>query len=358
MRLLAIFPVFAALIAPSPVAAWHKGGHMAIARIAWQDLTREGQQATAINILQSHPHKAIFLEADRPSDVDGSEWLFVRAATWPDWVGNPSGKEIGPQEATAISQKYHRPEWHFVNLPFVHPDEIDKFDEAAIRKDVLQPDFTADGAPRHALAALKRSLQQLESRTSSPEDRAVALCWVLHLVGDLHQPLHGVALIGSKAKFNPQEFLPPQGDLGGNRLAVRIKVNDTNAMALHKFWDGLCFADQPYPDVQARVLSWMNEPTLQRATFNAALGELNPLDWTLESWMLAKSVAYKGSNGLLAAIPLPPNHKPADLIGLNAPLLPQEYMRAAEEAAQRRIVLAGYRLADQLGNVWRESRRN
>jgi hypothetical protein len=55
------------LALPLPAKAWHNAGHMAVARIAWEQLD-DGQRKQAYQILRSHPHKDVFLAIGRPED--------------------------------------------------------------------------------------------------------------------------------------------------------------------------------------------------------------------------------------------------------------------------------------------------
>jgi hypothetical protein len=337
----------AVLVLPRSAAAWHNEGHMAIARIAWQQLD-DGQRAQAFRILQNHPHKDTFLAVDRPPDVPELLWFFVKAATWPDWIRRPDGPAITPALAEQIRQTYHKPVWHFVNLPFVHPDEVGKFDAATIRKQILEPEWDEQGEPRHVLAALRLSLKRLQAADTPDADKAVSLCWVLHLVGDLHQPLHATALIGSRAKFDPQQFDPPHGDKGGNRCAIKVVANDPSALELHAFWDGLQFSGRPrFSAVEARVLAWLQDPRLQRDQF-PELAQAEFLTWAEEGLSLAKANVYKDGDSFLRFIPLPPEHFSEDLKNLEAPALSAAYKQKAGEVARKRMVLAGYRLADRL----------
>jgi len=337
-----------ALALPGRAAAWHKEGHEAVALAAWQQLG-DDQRARVTKVLKAHPHYDVFLAADRPDGVKEMEWAFVRAATWPDWVRDPFGAGLDKEKRAALKEKYNRPAWHFVNLPFVHPDDADKFDAAALRKQALTPELDEKGEPRHALAALKRCTKLLQAADTPPEEKAVSLCWLLHLVGDLHQPLHASALIASKARFDPP-FDPPHGDEGGNLLAIKVKEDDPKAMKLHFFWDALGFSDEPpYPQVEAKVIEWLKDPKYQRDQF-PELKATEFLAWAEESLELAKTVAYKGDDGFLKARPLP-RHPEVDLTGLDAPPLPKGYAKAAEDVAAKRLVLAGYRLADQLQQV-------
>ncbi len=232
-----------ALLIPSPAAAWHKEGHMLVARVAWQQLT-DSERANFTKILKAHPHYDIYLAANRPKDLPEPEWVFVRAATWSDWVRGPSGNGLSKDESNQIKTKFNKPNWHFVDLPYVHPADTGKFNAGEIRKKILEPELDPKGEPRHALAALNQCMKQLKSTDAPDADKAVTLCWLLHLVGDLHQPLHCTTLLASKDTFCPS-FDPPQGDRGGNLLAVKVKATEPAAMVLHFYWDALLFSDNP-----------------------------------------------------------------------------------------------------------------
>jgi hypothetical protein len=338
------------LTLPAPAAAWHRDGHLAIARFAWNELADKERTAVA-QILRGHPHYKLYLAAERPEGVDEGEWAFVRAATWPDWVRDPVADDLRPSDRAAMRRQFNKPAWHFVNLPYIHPEETDRFDAAAIRQEVLRPAFDPrTGAPRHALAALERAVRQLQAAGSSPEERAIALCWLLHLVGDLHQPLHASALIASKATVGPESFHPPQGDRGGNRLAVRRKAGDRDAVVLHFYWDALLFEEEPdFKQVDAVVAGWRKGRQFQREQL-PELAATGFLAWADESLRLAKEVVYQGKDGLLKAAPLALHTRATRglVSGLQAPVLPDGYEQKARAVAARQMVLAGFRLADQL----------
>ena len=355
MRRCTIVFVVAMLLMPGTARAWHNRGHMAVARIAWQKLVNDGLDRKAIQALNSHPHKELFLNVGRPDGVDEDEWLFVQAATWADWVRRPQAADLDESSAKLISEEFNRPVWHYINLPFVHPAETSKFDEAALRSAVLEPELDEQGQPRHVLAALKQNLKQMAAAATSPQDRAVAICWVMHLTGDLHQPLHAVGLIGSTSTFQPEEFLPPSGDQGGNRMAIRARADDPAAVPLHTYWDALLFADLPYPTVQARVLSWLNDPAFKREVFAAALLKQDVRDWAEESLALAKSSVYRDGDQFLQARPLPQKYMRTMLEGMQAPIVSAQYQARAEEIAQQRMILAGFRLGDALAAALRNA---
>src|SRR4051794_12761888 len=166
--------VLSASLCP-PAHAWHNEGHMAVARIAWEQLS-DGDRARAVQILQALPHKDAFLEG-KPAGVTDPVWLFCKAATFPDWVRDPFSPQLTAQQKKDIAHAYNRPGRHFVNLPFAHPSDAGGFDIAALRQQVLVPDFDATGEPRHALSALRKALDQVKDATAAPADRAVSLAW-------------------------------------------------------------------------------------------------------------------------------------------------------------------------------------
>lgn len=335
-------------LTPKPASAWHNRGHMAVARIAWHRLVHDGLDRQAMQILNTHPHRELFLATGRPEEIEQDEWLFVQAATWPDWVRRPMAPGLDEPSAKLTAEEFNKPVWHYVNLPYIHPAEKGEFDEAALRTAILEPEFDELGNPRHVLAAIKYNLKRIESAEAPLSERAVAICWVQHLIGDLHQPLHAVGLIGSRSTLQTEEFLPPSGDQGGNRLAIRAHADDLAATPLHTYWDSRLMADLPYPTVQGRVLAWLNDPALSRAHFAAALEKKQPLDWADESFGLAKSVVYTDRGEFLKARPLPLKYMRTELEGMQAPILSAEYHARADKVAEQRMVLAGYRLGDAL----------
>jgi hypothetical protein len=346
MRVRLILPLLGLLLfLPAPAAAWHQAGHYTVARIAWQQLS-DKHKARITTILMSHPHYRVYLTAECPKELPEIEWAFLRASTWSDWVRYPSAPGLARADRDAIVKEFNKPVWHYVDLPYIHPNDTDRFDAPAIRKAILLPEFDDKGEPRHVLAALALSMKKLLAADTPDRDKAVALCWLFHLAGDLHQPLHGTGLIASKATFDPP-FPPPDGDQGGNLLAVKVKEGDAAAVKLHFYWDALLFNNNPpYSAVEAAVTGFLKEPKFQRDQL-PELTATEFLTWAEESLELAKSTVYKGKDGFLKAHSLPPKTKVA-MQGLDAPALPDGYQQAAEAVAARRLVVAGYRLADQL----------
>src|SRR6266446_832587 len=151
MRIFAMF--IAVLFIPTPAIAWHKYGHMAVARIAWQQLDAKERKRVE-EILKAHAHDGIdhykvCLSAGRPmgdAAIPENEWAFANAAFWSDWIRDPKQytSDVTKAQSSAITKKFHRGPWHYINLPFAHPADAEFFGPdkiAALRKDRLEPYF-------------------------------------------------------------------------------------------------------------------------------------------------------------------------------------------------------------------------
>jgi hypothetical protein len=324
--------------------AWHNDGHMAIARIAWKQMD-DAQRIYFSNLLKKHPHYEIFIKVGKPADVPEIEWAFCKAATWADWVRGPRDPGMSQEQSREIAQKFNKPVWHYIDLPFIHPDDTGKFNVEEIRKQMLEPELDEKGEPRHVLAALAYNTKILKDTRAGEADRSVAMTWIMHLVGDLHQPLHATGLVSAA-----NNFVPPQCDRGGNQEAIRVKESDTRAVVLHFYWDALLFANQPgFAGVETMVADLLNDANLKKDKLTE-LTATNFLDWAEESLAICKSTVFKDGDKFLKfkALPL---HSRIDFNDTTIPVLSEAYQKAAATTARRRMVLAGFRLADQFKNA-------
>ena len=193
-------------VLPLPASAWNIPGHMLSGIIAYQVLQQENPQTIekVTAALEKHPWYANQWQA-RLQDVpvaDHGLVLFMQAARWAD--------DIRSQD-----KAQNRPRWHYVNFPF---------------KPEGQPANVQTREPEsvNILTAMadNESVVRMENNV---ERRAIALAWLFHLVGDIHQPLH-------TAQLFTVEY--PQGDRGGNEICVRV-MQTGQPMDLHRFWDGV-----------------------------------------------------------------------------------------------------------------------
>jgi hypothetical protein len=158
----------------------------------------------------------------------------------------------------------------------------------------------------------------------APRARDEALKWIVHLVGDIHQPLHAAE----------------NGDLGGNRVAVALAgVRTRGRENLHSAWDGELVAlvlhtrnrQQPPPDIA--------ELAREARSLTAAAGQGTPASWARESNNLAKNVAYAYPGFACGRVPE------------GAVVLDADYQREAELIVRERLLLAGGRLANLLNET-------
>src|SRR6516162_3016618 len=110
MRLTTLTLALVGLVAAvRPAPAWNGPGHMTVAKIAYDDLP-EAARKKAHALLMRHPNYESYLTKNRPGNVSAEEWVFLRAATWPDYVRG------GPDKPDPSIVRYNRPEDHFADF--------------------------------------------------------------------------------------------------------------------------------------------------------------------------------------------------------------------------------------------------
>lgn len=206
-RICVLATVVVLAVAPAALA-WNDRGHMLAAMVAYHELRPEVRDRVNA-ILKDHPQRDLLAAMGPDSGPELDMWIFARSATWPDMI---RGKD------NPLSAAEHKAQWHYVNFPI-------SFDGTK-GKGV---DETWDGKndPANILQALDRVRNQIVTQDTTPDRRAIDLCWIGHLVGDIHQPLHTTNLYF-------KQF--PTGDRGGNSFAVKRGDTPTN---LHSYWDNL-----------------------------------------------------------------------------------------------------------------------
>jgi hypothetical protein len=289
------------LIATPTVQAWNKPGHMTSAAIAYADLKDRNPDVLVkiIEVLKQHPQFRTKWQSKlrqvKPEDRDLC--LFMLAARWPDDVrGDPT---------------YDRPDWHYVNIPY-QPE------------DVGAPNPPNDGI----IKAFPKNQSIAKSSDADNKARAVALCWMFHLIGDVHQPLHTTKLVS-------EQFPEPDGDRGGTRFYIRVTPG-SSTISLHQLWDGLILGSDKFQTVRNEATTLRNRPDLKRDNLAERLAVQPFNDWAVGTYTIAIEQAY--SQGTLQGS-ASKNHGVA---------LPKDYKDKAKEMAERQIVLSGYRISDAM----------
>lgn len=226
-----------ALAWAQPAAAWNAAGHKATARIAFELLSTEQRQEVS-RILLTHPRFKEDFQAAMPRHIRNRSasaqalWVIQQASIWPDIVAIQDGR---------TRARFHRVTWHYINLP-VYLTAADEKNLAGQLTQNMSLEFSPPLRQNlNVVQALRGNLAVWADQQATDAEKAVALCWILHLIGDLHQPLHNVALFSS-AYF-------PKGDRGGNSVKVWHADGPTN---MHAAWDGL---PSDFADLEPGVLT-------------------------------------------------------------------------------------------------------
>jgi hypothetical protein len=257
----------------TPAFAWGSLGHRTVAAIAWANVRPQTRTQLAALLRQTRvlntPECAVRTLAE--------------ASTWADCV-----RKDGDRFRFASR-------WHFQDEDICRPYD--------------SQEGCADG--NCVTAQINRDRKLLGQPSRSTYDRAMALMFLVHFVGDIHQPLHSA----DHAR-----------DKGGNDLLVTGGQYD--GFNMHELWD---------VDVAQAAISGANWPMVRGYSDEdkARFGAGEPTDWGRESWDLARKLVYPAA---LAGDPCrsgAPRYArfDADMLARAAPV------------ARTRLVQAGLRLA-------------
>lgn len=249
------------LVCPSLVLAWGQEGHQLIAKIATARL---------------HPAAA----REIAGLLEEGETL-ASVSTWGDEIRS-TRTETAP--------------WHYINFPVT----------ARIDKRGWRAYCPPAGC---VLSAVEDSLRTLRDRKAGRSRRAEALKFLVHFVGELHQPLHSA----------------DRGDRGGNDVQV---VFNGQAGSLHRAWDTLL------------VREWLSRPgTLAQVEEDNGgrdrrkLSKGKPVNWAIEAHAIARDMVYS---------PLP---------AASPAVLSNAYLEQAGPVITLQLRRAGYRLARLLNET-------
>ena len=171
MSLIASLVLLVLAALPVPASAWNIPGHMLSGIITYQVLQRENPQTVdkVKAVLEKHPWYPNQWQARLPvvPVADHGLVLFMQASRWAD-------------DVRSQGKAQNRPSWHYINLPF-------KPDGQPADVQMREPD------PVNILTALAENENVVKNENDS-ERKAIALTWLFHLVGDIHQPLHTTQL--------------------------------------------------------------------------------------------------------------------------------------------------------------------
>lgn len=260
--------LWAAGLSPTQALGWGQEGHRIIATIAESRLEKQASEGV----------RELLGEGGLPS-----------AANWADEI-----RKDRPETAP----------WHFVNIPRNQQDYNPARDCATPREGDC------------VVAAIERFRSVLADRSRNKQDRAEALKFVTHLVGDIHQPLHCL-----------------KDHEGGTALEVLVdgeRMNPANEKPwnLHAVWDTVVIkrAGVSEEDYTRTLTDWLDRQPVEE------LPQGPVRDWAVESHQAAITTAYK----------LPADRNLGD-----------HYFRASQAVVGDRLARAGARLATMLNETFR-----
>ena len=301
--------------------AWDSIGHRVSAAIASNYLS-DNSKTELLKILQQHPrYQQDFTDQMPASIARGSEdvrftWLLGQAAFWPDITrGLPDTER----------ERYNRANWHYIDGAWLRDRAqvqgntyigVAPFDDITGKN---ARDIRSEANADNVMTALDYNTTLLANSQTLLPQRAVALCWVLHLIGDIHQPLHTGSLYSTN-RFST-------GDRGGNG----IKTDGRN---LHARWDRALSNQGVIQNAEAILRQ--HSKTLER------MGQQDYKDWSLwmqESRALLLNTIY--TEEMKSAIA----RSDDSLDELRKFDLSDDYVESMKYHARLRLALAGRRLA-------------
>jgi len=239
--------------------------------------------------------RELFPHDNRPLEVRQREF-FMAVATWPDIV-------------RGVCTNYNNPEWHYVDHFW-----------SGTSDDPNDPPHDLDRqiAQTNAGERLK-AFRNLVNSSLPAKERAIMLGWILHLVGDIHQPLH---TSGRVTNFHHES----DGDNGGNDFKLG------SGLTLHFYWDDIIERSKPHNESLRHYeerLGRKLQDDFPLASFDGTLQPGNIDGWILESLKKAKDNAYPSA--------------------LNRNQLPNsDYKKNTFDVSRKAIAESGYRLANLL----------
>jgi hypothetical protein len=251
-------------------------------------------------------HRTVGAIADRLLTPPAHAAVLTLLAGDLDKFGAPSGRTT--LEAVAVwadeirGTPADRPRWHYDDIPVCGGAPRGRY----------CPDGQCNTAQLERLSALLRDPR------ATARERNEALKWLVHLVADIHQPLHAA----------------DNHDHGGNDVTVVLAgVRTRGRESLHRAWDNelvtlaLHSRNRQQPPANIAALA------VEARSLVGDAGQGSPDSWAVESNNLARNVAYTYAGFACNIVPQ------------GTVVLDAAYQQQAEALVRERLLLAGARLA-------------
>jgi hypothetical protein len=284
--------------------AWGCKGHQTVALIAERHLTPEARELV-LKLLSENPIDPQLKRycGSAVSDAMGD------ASTWADDVRGE--RKNGP--------------WHYIDIPRGAP------------RGSLEGFCGKEGC---VVSAIAEQVAILKDKSANGARRAEAVRYIIHFVGDLHQPLHSTT----------------NADEGGNCVPIKYFRREPHERGhgfspnLHAVWD-TAILERDSEGADPGEYAEMLEGTFAGSIEGWQKAGIHVEDWAWESHEYADSIVYAGLAPQLAIEPNVPVHSCTDDSNIGQRLLHQHiiageaYQEEAAPVVERRVAQAGIRLA-------------
>jgi len=306
--------LFVAALVPDAASAWGGGGHRIIARLAMRQIRRE---ATAGDADAIKVRKIVYqaIATDHTATLES-------AAVFPDVVRGQDPFKFADN-------------WHFVSIP-----------RTATAYDAATQCKVKDTAPEGdcAIGGIEHFKKALVAQGGVANKQALeALSFIIHFIGDIHQPLHTSEDLAFIHDGKP-------GDRGGNfRPVCFLRVSQGGCTQtfngqrsnknLHATWDKLMIIETGKDDdayvneLDGRILG------LDAAT-KAAWAAGDPAKWAEEAHGLARDFVYAAP--LLRDTTVPHAHQFDDFFFVDRAYQDANIVRGDEQLLKASVRLAAY----------------
>lgn len=251
--------------------SWNAVGHQLIAQIAYDNLNPKA--------------KSLCNQYNKALNKFSRSGNFVRSATWLDSLRAKDVHWFDPL--------------HYIDIPFSNDGtELPTLAES------------------NALIGIQQAIQAIKSPKTTQAEKGLSLRILVHVIGDVHQPLHTISQI-------TQQY--PKGDLGGNLFLLGKNSIGAN---LHKYWDnggGILIG-------QSKSVQIKNKAKQLEKKWSCAMANKlsKPEQWIKASNQIAQHQVY---NIAVGSVPS------------------KQYQLTAQNLSQKQIFLAGCRLAGVLNQI-------
>jgi len=302
-KLLLLTITISLMLPSAQLFAWNDTGHKIIAAIAWDNLTPTARE-NITRILKQAPEDSDLMDLFDKSLENPQKFYFMNASYWPDIVRDRDQEERW--------KKYHKGPWHYIGSYWKQTENGPVETEGPVEDENVV----------ERIIHFKQTLQNVET----PENKkAVQIAWVLHLIGDIHMPLHNASRVTDAT---------PEGDRGGNDF----RLGDEWPWNIHAYWDGIIDIAAPKNE-ETDDFEYYLEKARQiqqkhpKKEFKIQLQIKDPVKWSAEGKKIVMNEVYPDY--------LEQNQQP-----------PEKYKEKAFRIAQGQMALSGYRMAEYLNNIF------